>query len=212
MKRAEEFFTPAERERIREAVAAVEAGTSGEIATMVVDASDSYREAETLGAVLLAGLLAVAVAVAAHHVTIWTYIPLVFLLFLPCRLLFRSFPRLKLPFAGNRRVAEAVRERAVRAFFEKGLYRTREETGILIFISLLEHKVWILGDRGINARIPPDFWPQHAVTLSQGIREGKGSEALCRVIGDCGAELARHFPRQADDTNELRDEILTADR
>lgn len=210
--RADEFFTPEERARIRGAVAAAERETAGEIATMVVDASDSYREAETLGAVLVAGLVAVAVAVAAHHVTIWTYIPLLFLLFLPCRLLFRLSPRLKLPFAGRRRVEEAVRERAVRAFYEKGLYKTRDETGILIFISLLEHRVWILGDRGIDARIPPDFWRHLAADLALGIREGRTCEALCGVIAGCGAELARHFPRRADDVNELRDEVLTTGR
>ena len=136
MKRAEEFFTSQEREQIRATVAQAEGGTSGEIATMVVDASDSYREAEILGAVLLSGLLAVVVAVAIHHVTIWSYIPLVVLLYFPCWYLFRLVPCLKLPFAGRGRIAEAVRERAVRAFYEQGLYRTRQETGILVFISL----------------------------------------------------------------------------
>jgi len=209
VKRAEEFFAPQERERVRAAVAEAEGGTSGEIATMVVDASDSYREAEILGAVLLSGLLSVVVAVAIHHVTIWSYIPLVVFLYFPSRYLFRLVPRLKLPFAGRRRVAEAVQERAVRAFYEQGLYRTRQETGILIFISLLEHKVWILGDRGINEKIDPRFWQELAVRLAQGLREGRACEALCETVADCGAELSRHFPRRADDLNELRDEILT---
>lgn len=209
MKKAEEFFTPEERGRVRAAVAEAEGSTSGEIATMVVDASDSYREAEILGAVLLSGLLSVVAAVASHHVTIWSYIPLVVLLYFPSWYLFRLVPRLKLPFAGRRRVAEAVRERAVRAFYEKGLYRTRHETGILIFISLLEHKVWILGDRGINERIDPHFWQNLASRLSQGLKEGRTCEALCTVIAGCGAELSRQFPRRADDVNELRDEILT---
>ncbi|ABB31607.1 protein of unknown function DUF477 [Geobacter metallireducens RCH3] len=209
MKRAEEFFTPKERERVRAAVAETERGTSGEIATMVVDASDSYREAEILGAVLLSGLLSVIVAVTIHHVTIWSYIPLVVLLYFPSWYLFRRAPRLKLPFAGRRRLAEAVRERAVRAFYEKGLYRTREETGILIFISLLEHKVWILGDRGINKKIDPRFWQELAAQLARGLREGRACDVLCSVVAGCGAELARHFPHRADDVNELQDEILT---
>lgn len=209
MKSSEEFFTPEERERIRAAVTQAERSTSGEIATMVVDASDSYREAEILGAVLLSGLLAVVAAVAIHHVTIWSYIPLVVLLYFPSWYLFRLVPRLKLPFAGRGRVAEAVRERAVRAFYEQGLYRTRQETGILVFISLLEHKVWILGDRGINERIDPRFWQDLTARLAQGLREGQACEALCTVVAVCGAELSRHFPRRADDLNELRDDILT---
>ena len=209
MKRAEEFFTPEERERVRAAVAKAEGSTSGEIVTMAVDASDSYREAEILGAVLLSGLLSVIIAVAIHHVTIWSYIPLVMLFYFPSWYLFRHVQRLKLPFAGRRRVAEAVRERAVRAFYEKGLYRTREETGILIFMSLLERKVWILGDRGINERIDSRFWQDLAAQLARGLREESACEALCTVVAGCGAELARHFPRRADDLNELRDEMLT---
>lgn len=207
--KAETFFTSDEKERIRRAVATAEAATSGEIATMVVDESDSYREAETLGAALLAGLVAIAVAVALHHVTIWTYIPLVFVLFPAARAIMRRVPRLKLPFAGRGRIAEAVRERAVRAFYERGLYRTREETGILIFISLLEHKVWILGDRGINAKIAPGFWEGLAGELARGLREGRGCDALCIAIAGCGEELARHFPVRADDVNELKDDLLT---
>jgi putative membrane protein len=207
-KKAHNFFSEAERERIRQGVEAAESRTSGEIATMVVDASDSYREAETLGAVLVAGLFAVIAAVAIHHVTIWSYIPLVCLFFFPTRYLFRRYPHLKLPFVGRRRISEAVRERAVRAFSEQGLHRTRGETGILIFISLLERKVWILGDRGINAKIAPHFWHHFAGELSRGVKEGRACEALLSVIAGCGTELARHFPRQADDVNELSDEVL----
>lgn len=207
--RTKDFFTPGEQERIRLAVANAEQGTSGEIATMVVARSDSYREAITLGSMLAAGLAALVVAVASHHVTIWTYVPLTLFFYLPARLLISRVEALQRPFVSGRRLTESVRERAVRAFYEKGLYRTRHETGILVFISLFERKVWILGDRGINARIPPDSWQRLATTLSTGIRDGQACEALCQVIAACGEELARHFPREADDRNELADDLLT---
>jgi putative membrane protein len=207
-RQAHAFFSGAELERIKQAVEEAESVTSGEIATMVVDQSDSYREAETLGAVLVAGLLALIGAVALHHVTIWTYIPLVFLLFFPSRWLMGRYPQLKLPFVGRERIAEAVRERAVRAFFEKGLYKTRDETGILIFISLLERKVWILGDRGIDRKISLETWQVLARELSGGIREGRACEALRSVIDKCGKILAEHFPKKRDDTNELANEMI----
>lgn len=206
---ADNFFTPDEKERIRRAVEAAEADTAGEIATMIVAESDRYREAELAGSLFLAMALALAVAIATHHVTVWSYLPLAGLLLLPCRLLFRRFPRLALPFAGPTRIAEAVRLRAIRGFFEKRLYRTQDETGILIFMSLLEHKVWILGDRGINARIDPATWQAMAEELAKGIAAGNGCDALCSVIERCGQELARHFPRKADDVNELGDALLT---
>jgi len=204
---AADFFSQEEKERIRLAVQAAEQSTAGEIATMVVGRSDSYREAITLAAVLGAGLVALVIAVLSHHVTIWTYIPLTIICFLPARLLVSRVPALQRPFVSRQRLEEAVRERAVRAFYEKGLYRTRDETGILIFISLFEHKVWILGDRGINARIPQQSWQKLAETLSSGIRGGRACGALCEVVAACGEELARHFPRQADDRDELSNEL-----
>lgn len=230
--RSRNFFSDEENTRIREAVAAAEAHTSGEIVAMVVPRSDSYREAEILGAVLVSGFLALLAEVAIqlfslwfatsgwghggrlqaelvlYGVSVWTYLPLTFLLFFPLRYLFRRYESLKLAFVGRRRIDEAVRERAVRAFYEKGLYRTRDETGILIFLSLLEHKVWILGDRGIDGKIPRQEWQDLAGELSRGMREGRACDALCSVIAACGAELGRHFPRKPDDTNELEDGII----
>jgi putative membrane protein len=205
-----DFFTEPEKERIRRAVAEAELRSSGEIVTMAVPESDRYREAELLGALLVAGLVAVIVAVVMRNVTIWIYVPLVCLLFFPMLFLFRCFPRLKLSFAGSRRQREAVSERALAAFYQKGLYRTKEESGILIFISVLERKVWILGDRGINERIAADYWESLVAELADGIKAGRAAEALCSVIAQCGNELARHFPRRPDDRNELPDEPLTS--
>jgi len=206
--KANTFFTAGEKERIRESVRAVEKGTSGEIATMVVDQSDGYLEAEVLGGILTSGLTALIIAVALQHVTIWTFVPIVSVLYLPARFLCIRFPRLKIPFVNKKRMMHAVQERAVRAFYEKGLYRTRDENGILIFISILERKVWILGDRGVNLRIPHETWQAHANEISVGIREGRPCDALCAVIESCGRVLVEHFPRKEDDTNELPDELI----
>lgn len=210
MRRADDFFTQEERQRISAAVAAAEGSTSGEIATMVVDESDTYPDAVALGGVLLAALLAMVAAILLHHVTIWFYIPVVFLLYFPCRLLFVHVPILKLALLTKARVTRSVQERAVRAFYEKGLYRTRQATGILIFISLLERKVWILGDRGIDSKIPPESWQVLARELSAGLREERACDALCGVIAQCGTVLKEHFQRLPDDRNELPDDVMTS--
>jgi len=206
--KAKAFFTDSEKTRIRGSVRSVETGTSGEIATMVVDHSDGYLEAEVLGGILVAGLVALIIAIAVQHVTIWTFVPIVCALYFPARLLCIRFPRLKVPFINKKRMMHAVQERAVRAFYEKGLYRTRDENGILIFISILERKVWILGDRGVNLKVPPEIWQAHADEISVGIREGRPCDALCAVIESCGRVLVEHFPRKEDDTNELPDELI----
>ena len=202
------LFTPAELEQIKQAVAAAELSTSGEIATMVVERSDPYPEALTLGSMLAAALTALLLAIASHHVTIWSYLPLVALLYFPAYSLFKHLPTLLRPFIGINRLNEAVRQRAILAFYEKGLYRTRDETGILIFISIFERKVWILGDRGINARIPPETWQELAQILATGLKSGQAADALCTVIGRCGAILSQQFPRRAGATNELADGLL----
>ncbi|MFZ2948461.1 MAG: TPM domain-containing protein [Desulfuromonadaceae bacterium] len=207
-KKADIFFSESEKQQISILVNKAERETSGEIAVMVVDGSDSYREAEILGALLLSAFIALIAAVSLHHVTVWSYIPAVIIFWFPALYCMRGFPRLKLALAGKKRLEEAVRERAIRAFYEKKLYQTREETGILIFISILEHKVWILGDRGINERIDPRFWQTLAGELAGSIREGHAFDGLCIVIEKLGRALEEHFPHAADDTNELPDEVI----
>jgi putative membrane protein len=172
-----------------------------------------------LGGILIAGFTAMAVSVATHYLSLWThlpldmsiwsYTPLVVLLYFPFRLFFARAPRFKVPFVNKARLVRAVRERAVRAFFEKGLYRTRDQNGILIFISLLEHKVWILGDRGVDRLIPHETWQVLAREVSEGIGKGTSCEALCDVIEKCGRILAEKFPPKRDDANELSDKLIT---
>ena len=206
--RAETFFSAEEQESVRQAVAAAEARTSGEIATMVVDASDAYPDGLVRATVLLAGMLALVLALALQHSTVWFYIPLVFVLYFPCQLLCRFVPLLCRPFVSRQRQRRAVRERAVRAFYEKGLHRTEAGTGVLIFVSLLERTVWILGDQGINERIEPGVWQELASELTLGIRSGSPCQALCRTIDRCGTLLATHFPPLSTRPNELPDTLL----
>ncbi|MDP3283830.1 MAG: hypothetical protein Q8M56_05330 [Desulfobacterales bacterium] len=233
--KASELFSAEDKKCIADSIKKAEANTSGEVAIMVVDSSDSYREAETLGAFILSGLFSLVLemvrsylvvlktagwgyslsgfsahtlAEAAAHAAVWTYIPMVFVLYFPFRLLISKIPEMKIPFLSGNRIEETVRERAVTAFYEKQLYKTRDETGILIFISLLEHRVWILGDRGINAKIAPDFWGIMASELSSGIKKKQYGKSVCLAISKCGEELSRHFPKKSDDTNELADEVI----
>jgi putative membrane protein len=195
--RAKDFFSTEQKERIRQAVQAAEEATSGEIAVMLVHESDRYREAELAGALSFSALAALVLCLVFRYTSIWFYIPISVVLLPPFLYLFRRWPHMKLAFLRHRRVEEAVRERAVYAFFQKGVHKTEEETGILIFISLLERKVWILGDRGIHGKIGSDYWRTLAGELAAGIREDRAFEALCEVIRKCGAELARHFPNRS---------------
>ena len=114
--KAESFFTPEEKKRIRETTHEIESRTIGELAVMIAESSDHYSEAEVMGGILLASLLSLVVTVTCFHSSLWFYIPLSFLTFFPARFLFRKVPALKSALLGAHRKEHAVRLRAVRAF------------------------------------------------------------------------------------------------
>jgi len=125
--KAERFFTDEEKERLKSTTQEVESRTIGEIVIMVVDQSDHYLEAEVLGGILISSLLSLIFTLLFFHSSIWSYIPLNFILFFPCRLLFQRIDSLKRLLVGIRRKEEAVRQRAERGFFEKGTLQDKEE-------------------------------------------------------------------------------------
>jgi len=176
---------------------------------MVVDSSDRYLEAEILGGFIFGSLLALVISVLFFHDSLFVYIPLSFFLFFPFLWIGANFPRLKLVFIGPHRRKETVQRRAVQAFYEKGLYRTRHQTGVLFFLSLLERKVWVLADQGIHSRIGQETLNRFAKMVSQGIKEERSSEALCQAIEGIGRLLAQHFPVTDGDKDELPDEVMT---
>jgi putative membrane protein len=198
-------LTSDQQAAIRAAVTMAETHTSGEIVPLLVVQSDDYREAAAQAAAIIAAALSLALSLIIHDTSVWFFLPTAFVLYFPTLFAVRRMPRLKLAFTPAARVSEAVRQQAMRAFYENGLQRTRDENGILIFISLLERKVWILGDRGINAVIPPERWTALASTLTTGIRQGQLTEALVTIIAEMGDVLRQHFPSRSDDINELPD-------
>jgi putative membrane protein len=104
-----------------------------------------------------------------------------------------------------------VKERALKAFYEKGLYKTKQNTGVLFFISILERKVWVLADKGIHEKIKQVTLNKFARLVAQGIRDGRACDALIEAIREAGELLAQHYPIQPGDINELPDEIICED-
>jgi putative membrane protein len=207
--KADNFFTPQEKEEIHRTIKSMETRTSGEIAVILVDQSDPYPEGEFLGGILIGGLLAFVATLGFFHGQIWFLIPLHFLFFLPLYLLFQKIPFLKTPFLGAGRKEAAVRRRALQAFYEKGLYRTHRHTGVLFFLSLLERKVWVLADKGIYEKIKQETLTQFAGQVSAGVRDRLAGRALVQAIQGIGNLLAEHFPIAPGDIDELPDEVMT---
>jgi putative membrane protein len=207
--KADKFFTEEEKKQIKETTQDVESRTIGEMAVMVVDSSDQYIEAEAMGGALIGSLLSLIVTISYFHSSIWSYIPLSFLFFFPGRFIFKKMPILKTAFIGIKRKEDTVRLRAVRAFYEKGLYKTKKNTGVLFFLSLLEKKVWVLADKGIYEKIEQETLNKFARIVSQGIKDGRACDALCESMKKAGELLSRYFPITPDDIDELPDEVMT---
>ena len=118
-------------------------------------------------------------------------------------------PGLKRLFITNREMIEEVQEAATTSFFKHGLYRTKENSGILIFISVFEHKVWVLADHGINTKVATGQWNAIVTQITQGIKAGTPAQAICEAVQTVSRILQNHFPIQKDDINELENVIVS---
>lgn len=101
-----------------------------------------------------------------------------------------------------------VAARAELEFHREGLGATTGKTGILIFISLMEHEAVVLGDKAIAAKLDNKVWSQVVATVLEGARTKKWCPKLEEAIRQCGDLLARHFPIQAGDKNELPNHVI----
>ena len=211
------LFSETERQRIQEAVAEAEARTSGEIVPYIVDRSDRYDVATWRGAALGA-LCALAAGLLLSIVydgwgLAWLYAhwgtTLLATLGGTAGALFGTYvPALTRLLAGAERLDQTVHRRALQAFVEEEVFTTRDRTGILLFVSLLEHRIEVVGDVGINRKVDPDEWADIVETIRAGIQAGQLARGLTEAIGYCGKLLERQgVAIQPDDTNELPDGV-----
>jgi putative membrane protein len=211
-----DLFTDADRERIRVAVANAERATSGEIVPYVVARSGMYEVALWRGGAIGAFVAAVAGlgAGAAYEGwgLNWLYAAEGILALVLLGGLAGSVAALAPPIrrllAGRRRLDENVTRRATQAFVEEEVFDTRDRTGILLFVSLLEHRLIVLGDAGVNAKVQPGEWSEVVDLVRNGIRRGAPADGLVAAIDKCGEILHRRgVELRDDDSDELRDEV-----
>ena len=196
-----------DKEVISEVIRKAEGTTSGEIVFAVTDSAARYHHATLQGA--LAGMVlatAIYMALPVRHtigIALWTQL----VAFAFCLAIMPHLPWRRW-FISAREMDARVHEATLMEFYSRGLYRTREENGILIFLSCLEKRVVVLGDRGIHTKMGDRHWNDVRDRIIQGIREGRACEGICAAIESCGRALAEHFPRRPDDANELTDQVI----
>ena len=220
------WINEADHKRVSEAVAVAEAHTAGEIVTVVADRSDGYSDIALAWAVLAAflalGLFAVfpgfflgklewliggwnhewtdreilgiasALAVV-KFVAVWAilhWLPLRFLLVPP-------------PIKTSRALARAI------DLFKVGAERrTHGRTGILIYLSMREHRAEIVADEAIASKVPPETWGEAMAAMLPHIKAGRCADGMIAAVQQVGNVLAEHFPRAEDDQNELPDRLI----
>lgn len=100
-----------------------------------------------------------------------------------------------------------VLDRAAFIFRKLGMTKTELRNGVLIYIAIKNRKFAIIGDAGINSKVPADFWDKTKNIMFDNFRDGFFTEGLCQAVMLAGEQLKRHFPHQRDDINELPDEV-----
>jgi putative membrane protein len=201
--RAQDLLTDQASQRIEAAVRAAELRTSGEIVPSVVDRSDDYTGVRIGSAAAFAFAAGALVLGAPLEPRLWMLpVQAVALLLGYWITGQREVLRLLVP---ARLGEECTKQAAGLAFLDFGLAETRDRTGILIYVSLLEHRVVVLADRGIDRHVEPGTWDGVVAKILSGIRAGRAEDGLCDAISTCADVLAARFPRRADDVNEIPD-------
>lgn len=102
---------------------------------------------------------------------------------------------------------ENVLDRAAFVFAKLKMHRTKLRNGVLFYLATESRKFAIIGDAGINQKVPDDFWDSIKEHVLAKFKEGNFVDGLSEGIIKAGEKLKVHFPYQSDDINELSDDI-----
>jgi putative membrane protein len=209
-------FTAGERERIRVAVHTAEQHTNAEIVPMIVRRSGLYRDAQHRAGIILA-LVTLTLLLTTEilwlpwgwHASNAAWLVLATMLAYGAGAwLGRLSPLIRL-LTSTDRMHQKVRLRAERAFSQHAVSQTRERTGVLILVSLLEHQVYVLPDHPLFQRVPPERWSLVVEAAIGRLKTGDIVGGLCQSIQTCGVLLAEICPgRPGDNPNELSNELV----
>lgn len=100
-----------------------------------------------------------------------------------------------------------ILDNAAFIFKKLGMHKTELRNGVLIYLSIQNRSFAIIGDSGINAVVPENFWESTKQLMINQFREGRFCEGLIDGIGQAGIQLKKHFPHKSSDVNELSDEL-----
>lgn len=211
---------------VSEAVTAAETQTAGEIVTVLADRSDGYTDVALLWAVGAAfTAMSVFAALPQPFLDLWdglvggwghewttgelaSMVIALGLIKFVAVMLVQQWEPLKFALIPGPTKTIRVHDQAVRQFKVGAQARTTGRTGVLIYLSMREHRAEIVADESIAAKVPAEVWGEAMGDMLAEIRKGRVAEGLAIGIRDVGFVLAEHFPRGSGDVNELPDRLI----
>ncbi|HET7817095.1 MAG TPA: hypothetical protein VFK58_05905 [Sphingomicrobium sp.] len=212
--------------KVSAAIAAAEARSDGEIVAVATTLSDSYHDVALHWAVLamIATLAIFAWQPAVLHfwrdlmLGGWRPEPafselLLFALILAVAkftavLLALKYMPLRLALTPGATKARRVRRRAIALFKAGAERRTIGRTGILIYLSMAEHRAEIVADEAITGVTTPETWGEAMAALLVEVKAGRPGDGIVAAVQRVGAVLAEHFPKSSEDRNEIPDKLI----
>ena len=219
-------FSEADHALVTEAVAKAERSSDGEIVTIVAPRSDSYHDVGLHYAVL-AMLLVPTILALLPQATVdwgsslifgWNAEPgrpaLMASLFVALALVFLivryalAWRPLRMALTPGATKSRRVRRRAVALFRASAEHRTASRVGILLYLSLMEHRAEIVADEAIVSKVEADVWGEAMADLVTEVKAGRPGSGMAKAVDRIGAVLTEHFPKTSADTNELPDRLI----
>jgi putative membrane protein len=219
-------FTAEDHALVTAAVTKAELASDGEIVTIVSSQSDSYHDVGLHYAVLAMLLVPAAFAMFPQSLIDWgaglflgwnaspsRALVMAFLfiklavVFLIVRYALAYMP-LRMALTPGSTKTRRVRRRAIELFKVGAERRTHGRTGVLLYLSLHEHRAEIVADEAIVGKVAPEVWGDAMADLIGEVKAGRPGAGMAKAVERVGAVLAEHFPRSQADTNELPDRLI----
>ena len=213
------FLTETEKQTLREQIEHAESGTTGEIVTVIAQQSDGYRYIPMLWAALIS------LSVPGFYFLFqqltnagWSYpgesaLPLArlyqiqVLVFLGLGTLLQ-LSNVRMWFVPKSIKVERARRHAHEQFFIQNLHLTKNNTGVLIFVSIAEHYVEIIVDKGVADVVDNDVWRDTVNEFVSHIRSGNIAKGFANTVAHCQDVLTTHFPADHGRPDELPNHLI----
>ncbi|MCM8557308.1 TPM domain-containing protein [Sphingomicrobium sediminis] len=218
-------LTAKDHERVSAAISKAEEASDGEIIAVTTDLSDRYHDAglqwAALGAFVVLGLLTFVPGLlegmyemvtggwtAPRLGELMTLVLLMTLLAFVLIWLAMKYMPLRLALIPGSTKTRRVRRRAVDIYKAGAERRTIGRTGVLIYLSMGEHRAEIVHDEAITERVGHEIWGDAMIALLGPVKEGRVADGIVAAIEVVGEVLAEHFPKTSEDTNEIPDKLI----